>query len=125
MARVRRFKPALAGLVDPDLAVIHLRLDLTREDIGVDEGGFRMRMRRGSGARRIVDFHNDERLAGNVRDRLIEFARTGFGLHVMRYCRPGNSDGAANVRDGGTDLQRLLLVRDRNSTRLDSSHYHA
>src|SRR3546814_9016843 len=66
-------------------------------------------MRRGSGARRIVDFHNDERLAGNVRDRLIEFGHNGFGLNVVRYCGPGDSDGGANGSDGGADLHGLLL----------------
>jgi hypothetical protein len=36
MDRTRRFGPALAGLVDAGLAVVHLRLDLTRDHKGVN-----------------------------------------------------------------------------------------
>src|SRR5215813_6127320 len=47
MDRVRRFGPALACPIDARLAVIHLRLDRARDDIGVDEGRLRVGVARG------------------------------------------------------------------------------
>src|SRR5215831_18401409 len=42
MGRARRFGPALACPIDTRLAVIHLRLDRTRDHIGVDESRLRV-----------------------------------------------------------------------------------
>src|SRR5215470_1265223 len=109
MVRVRRFGPALAGLINAGLAVVHLWLDLTRDHIGVDEGRLRVRVRRGSRAWCIVDFQNDERLTGDVRNRLIEFRRDRFGLTARRRGGPGNreGEGGADSSDDGADLHGL------------------
>ena len=64
MDRARLFGPALACPIDARLAVVHLRLDRARNHIGVDESRLRVGVGRGGRARRVIDFHGDQRLAG-------------------------------------------------------------
>src|SRR6516162_10134628 len=63
----------------------------------------------GSRAWCIVDFQNDERLTGDVRNRLIEFRRDRFGLTARRRGGPGNreGEGGADSSDDGADLHGL------------------
>ena len=103
MARARRFGPALARLVDAGLAVIDLRFDLARKDVGENEGGFRMGVRRRRGARRIIDFDGDERFSRNVGDRLIESGRDGFGLTVVRRRGANKRGRGASGGDSSAD----------------------
>jgi hypothetical protein len=68
-----------------------------------------MPMRWGRRAGRIVHFYNDERLAGDVRNRLIEFWHDRFGVAGMCQGQPGSPQGKGRAgNDGdGADFHKL------------------
>src|SRR6185437_3962373 len=113
MARARRLVEAFTLAVDPLRPVIHLRFDFAGQDVAEDESRLGVDMRRRRPARRIVDDDGNQRLSGNVGDRLLEGRRDCLAhMHVLRHVlvlgegrhRDGNNGRSPGGGEDGWDF---------------------
>src|SRR6201987_2345727 len=132
MDSARRFGPALACPIDTRLAVIHLRLDHARNHIGVDESRLCVGVGHGGRAGRVIDFHDDQRLARDIGNGRLEVLRDGLRFAIMGVDGAGHREGEGGAGGGGDgwdlhglspSVYRLGFVLHCSSPSCSPAHY--
>ena len=91
---VGRLRPALAGAVDAEGFALDLGADSAREDIGEDEGGGRMAVRRREAAGAVIHLNDSESLARDIGRLLAEDLLLSHSFaDRSRAARRGRSEG--------------------------------